>query len=243
MLSLAKRAIAPLVPKRLKQTIKQSICDRPENYFRICSPATAPELAQCTFELQRDKLLEGRSYYEFGLFRGYALWFVQDMIRRFGISEFHCYGFDSFAGLPESTSIGDEGSTWSAGDYSVSREQVEKNLRDYNADLSRISLFEGFFSDELFGSFTKKVNFRTAALVLIDCDLYASTVPVLRFVADHLADGAIVLFDDYNCFKAADDRGQRRALREFLTEHPTLRFNPLRGFGWHGQGFRIDRIT
>jgi hypothetical protein len=165
------------------------------------------------------------------------------MIKRLGVSAFHCYGFDSFAGLPDPVGVGDEGAPWSSGDYAVSKVQVEKYLRDFDADFSRISLHEGFFSDELFRSLSKKVNFRTSALVLIDCDLYASTVPVLNFVADHLADGTIVLFDDYNCFKAADDRGQRRALREFLSQHPKLQFQPLRGFGWHGQGFRVRQPT
>src|SRR3990170_955528 len=85
-----------ILPDSLKQAIKQSIGYSTENldvYFRICSPATPPELAQCLFELHQDGLLEGKDYYEFGLFRGYALWFVQDMIRRLGVSNIHFHGF------------------------------------------------------------------------------------------------------------------------------------------------------
>jgi O-methyltransferase len=187
--------------------------------------------------------LEGGSYYEFGIFRGYALWFVQDMTRRLAVNDFHCHGFDSFQGLPAPTGVGDEGAPWPAGAYAVPRWQVEKYLGEFKGDFQRISLHEGFFSDELFASFKEKVDFRRAALVLVDCDLYSSTVPVLRFIRDYLADGTIVLFDDYNCFNAADERGQRRALSEFLTKYPDVRAEPLRPFGWHGQGFRIRRAT
>jgi hypothetical protein len=53
MLSLAKRIVAPLLPKSLKEAIKRSICGPvvQDDYFRSCSPATAPELAYSIFEL------------------------------------------------------------------------------------------------------------------------------------------------------------------------------------------------
>ena len=164
------------------------------------------------------------------------------MTKRLGVKDFHCYGFDSFQGLPAPQGVGDEGSPWQPGDFAVSKAQVESYLRSFNADFSRFSLHEGFFSNELFASLARTVSFRPAGLVLIDCDLYSSTVPVLRFLYEHLVDGTIVLFDDYNCFHRADDRGQRRALAEFLREHPDVRAVPLRAFGWHGQGFHF-RIT
>jgi O-methyltransferase len=238
------RRVSPLVPRRLKDAIKHEIlgAPEPEDHFRICSPATAPELAHCLFELHRGGKLEGRAYYEFGLFRGYALWFVQDLIRRLGVADFHCHGFDSFAGLPKPEGV-DEGAPWSEGDYAVSRERVERYLRQYGTDFSMVSLYEGFFSGDHFARLERRTAFSPAALVLVDCDLYASTVPVLRFIADHLADGAILLFDDYNCFGAADDRGQRRALREFLAGRHDIKATPLRAFGWHGQTFHIERIT
>ena len=41
---------------------------------------------------------------------------------------------------------------------------------------------------------------------MVDCDLYQSTVPVLAFLADLLQDGTVVLFDDWYCFREADDQ-------------------------------------
>lgn len=239
MHSIAKAA-KNILPGPLKRAIKRSLGwtdDNRDVSFRICSPATPPELAQCIFELHQRGFLNGKDYYEFGLFRGYALWFAQDMVRRLGVSDFHFHGFDSFAGLPEPVGI-DKGE-WSAGEFAVSKEQVERYLTEYAADLATISLHEGFFSDQLFSDLKERVTFRSAALVLVDCDLYSSTVPVLHFIVDYLVEGTILLFDDYNCFKAADDRGQRRALKEFLQNHPNICVEPLRSFGLNGQGFRI----
>jgi O-methyltransferase len=231
-----------MLPGPLKGAIKRNLGWTDSNRdvsFRICSPATPPELAQCVFELHQRGFLEGKDYYEFGLFRGYALWFVQDMVRRLDISDFHFHGFDSFAGLPEPVGI-DKGE-WSAGQFAVSKEQVERYLTEYAADFSTISLHEGFFSDQLFADLKNRVSFRHAALILVDCDLYSSTVPVLHFIANYLVEGTILLFDDYNCFKAADDRGQRRALKEFLQKYPGIHVEPLRPFGCNGQGFHIKR--
>lgn len=239
MATLSKAA-RRILPSFLKQAIKRSLgfgADQLDVHFRVCSPATPAELAQCIFELQRDGLLNGRDYYEFGLFRGYALWFVQDMARRLEATDFRLHGFDSFAGLPEPVGI-DKGE-WAAGQFAASRAEVVGHLRAHGADLSAITLHEGFFSDELFVKFKKEVDFRPAALVLVDCDLYSSTVPVLKFLAEYLAEGSILLFDDYNCFHAADDRGERRAFREFLQQRPSLRATTLRPFGVNGQGFRI----
>jgi hypothetical protein len=236
-----RRLAAPLLPRFLKQAVVDALShDLPSDdvAFRPCSPASPPELAQSIYELHAAGRLEGGSYYEFGLYRGYALWFAQDLIRRLGVKEFHFHGFDSFRGLPEPKGV-DEDAPWKGGDYAVSRERVEAYLREFDADLGKISLHEGFFSDELFAALEKRHEFGRAALVLVDCDLYASTVPVLRFLRDRLVDGSIVLFDDYNCFDGANDKGQRRALKEFLVEHPQIHAEALRPFGWHGQGFRI----
>lgn len=241
-IKLARAVAKPLTPKSLRDAVRHSLKITDDAYFRTCSPATAPELAHCLFELHQAGSLEGRSYYEFGLFRGYALWFVQELTKRLGVKDFHCHGFDSFRGLPEPTGIGDEGAPWHAGKFAVSRAEVESYLGEFKSDFSRLSLHEGFFSDALFESLAKAVCFAPAALILVDCDLYSSTVPALKFVYDHvLIDGTIVLFDDYNCFNRADDRGQRRALAEFLREHPDVCAEPLRPFGWHGQGFYFRR--
>lgn len=239
--SLRKMA-APLLPRSVKRAFVDALVhDRPSDdvAFRPASPASPPEIARSIFDLHEAGLLEGRSYYEFGLFRGFAFWFAHQMIRKMGVKDFHCHGFDSFEGFPDVDGGGDEGAPWTPGTMACSREQVEAYLREFDADMTKISLHAGWFSDELFAGFERESSFGEASLVMLDCDFYASTVPVLRFIRDKLVDGTILLFDDYNCFDADDERGQRLALREFLEANPGISIEPLRAFGWHGQGFRV----
>ena len=82
-----------------------------------------------------------------------------------------------------------------------------------------------------------------AALVMIDCDLYQSTVPVLGFLADLLQDGTVVLFDDWFCFGESEDNGEPRAFREFLAEHPEWSAEPFVRFPAYGQGFVMRNLA
>jgi hypothetical protein len=68
---------------------------------------------------------------------------------------------------------------------------------------------------------------RPAEVVVIDCDLYVSTVPVLRFIKDRLQPGTVVLFDDWNGWSFSDEMGERRAFHEFLAENPEWTAEPL----------------
>src|SRR5690606_11011842 len=102
----------------------------------------------------------------------------------------------------------------------VSRSQVEKNLTSHGIDWSRARLIEGFFEDTLTETLKISLPRRRAAVVLLDCDLYASTVVALHWLEDVLVDGAIVLFDDWTSYGEDRQLGLQRALAEFLAEHP-----------------------
>ena len=39
----------------------------------------------------------------------------------------------------------------------------------------------------------------------------SSTVPVLRFLSDVLVDGALLIFDDWYCFRASPEQGEQNA--------------------------------
>ena len=69
------------------------------------------------------------------------------------------------------------------------------------------------------------------------------SVRVLEFLEGLLQEGAILLFDDWSCFGASDDHGERRALREFLAAHPRWTVEPLFAFGGHGQAFVVHADT
>ena len=95
----------------------------------------------------------------------------------------------------------------------------------------RLQTVKGFYADSLTPALAQKLLPRKAAVIYVDCDLYLSTVPILSFVVDFLQVGTIVVFDDWNCFDADPDRGERRAWGEFCAARPELRFEPFVGTG------------
>jgi hypothetical protein len=176
-------------------------------------------------------------YYEFGLYRGYTFWYAQQAAGRAGLATMRFFGFDSFAGLPDVEGRDRQAGIFIPGDYACTRSEVERHLTEQGFDWSRATLTEGFFDASLTAERKEDLEARPAALVMVDCDLYQSTVPVLAFLADLLQDGTVVLFDDWYCFGEADDQGEPRAFREFLDEHHEWDAKPLMDFSRYGKAF------
>ncbi|NIT13990.1 MAG: hypothetical protein GTN99_07055 [Candidatus Dadabacteria bacterium] len=112
-------------------------------------------------------------------------------------------GYDSFEGLP-CLRPGDEGyGAFYAGRFA--------NV-DYAELCERLPFarFEkGWFKDTL-----PKEEIYPIAIAHIDCDIYSSTVEVLDFLKPRLVDGAVLLFDDWFCYKGRSDKGERKAWLE-----------------------------
>jgi hypothetical protein len=148
------------------------------------------------------------------------------------------FGFDSFAGLPEITGIDQsKNDIFYRGQFKCSREVVEKNLNTKGVDWKRTFLVEGYFDQSLNDAIRIKYQLERIAVVLIDCDLYASTRDVLSFISEMIQDQSVLMFDDWNCFEKDDRRGQRRALREFLNTLPAISVQPLFDYGAYGKVF------
>lgn len=143
------------------------------------------------------------------------------------------YAFDSFQGLPEPTA-GDRHNAWAAGKLATSLEQFKKAC---SKDMHRIEIVPGFFNESL--PAMKWPTEEKMAMVYIDCDLYSSAKDVLSFLPGKLTHGAILAFDDYNCFYGDPKRGERRALAEWLQTVPGLALEPFLPFGWFGTSFLV----
>ena len=209
--------------------------------FKSSSPHL-PEALEQVFETAAEvgSFRDGGDYCEFGLFKGYSFWKAQQEANRHGV-QCRFFGFDSFRGLPE---IGVEDQTdygeFRPGQYSCSLQQVTDNLNAAGSvDWRRTFLVPGYFSDSLTSTTVEQHRIRKVAVALIDCDLYSSTRDVLSFLRGRVADTSILIFDDWNCFDADDDRGQRRAVREFLQEAPHLRMEPLTAYGTNSEAFMV----
>jgi hypothetical protein len=184
-------------------------------------------------------LAEGSDYLEFGVYRGFTLWYAQALIKDFGVRDMRCFGFDSFAGLPRPNGI--DVSTQEPGFYEgaffVKRATVEADLTHHGTDWSRTALVEGWYEDTLVPQTRAELGLRRCSVCVVDCDLYESARRVLEFVEPLLADGSCLLFDDWNMYQRDPDKGERRAFAELLMRRPDIRADPLLEFGTHGQGF------
>ena len=206
--------------------------------FDTASQELIPALQKSLEKLIESDLSKEGDYYEFGVFKGYAFWYAQHIAGRLGLRQMRFFGFDSFAGLPEITQIDQtQHNEFYKGQYSCSKQQVEKNLNQKGVDWEKTHLIEGFFSASLTNETKKTYGLNKVALALIDCDLYASTVEVLSFLNGMIADGTILIFDDWNCFNRDPHRGQRRAFREFLDSQPQWEAQPFFSYGLYGQVF------
>lgn len=167
-----------------------------------------------------DNLRDGY-YMEFGCFGAVTMRLAWQSTRH--IFNLQYLGFDSFEGLPEIAEI-DRQPIWEKGRLAMGEEEFAAKS---GVPAARLRTIKGFFDASLTPEIQADLLPRKASIIYVDCDLYTSTVPVLDFIPPFLQTGTIIAFDDWNCFWADPERGQRRAWREFLAAHPTLRFEPF----------------
>jgi O-methyltransferase len=180
--------------------------------------------------------IEG-DYLEFGVYRGdsfaaayHALMRHRDSVSPSDVDsqEFkkwkaalpRLFAFDSFEGLPSGP--GARQLDYCPGAYGCSEAEFKSNIAKARVDLDRVVTVAGFY-DRTLGPETKKQHRLTkAAVVMIDCDLYESTVPVLDFITDLVGQGTVIIFHDWFRFKGSPDYGEQKACREWLARNPHL---------------------
>ncbi len=183
----------------------------------------------------------GGDYLEFGVWKGGSMMTAFHMARRSGgLKGMRFFGFDSYEGLPEKTGLDTTSAQFAKGEYACSLEQVTANLKKNKVDLARVRLVKGWYDKTLNEATRTQESLHRAAVVYIDCDLYESTVPVLQFLTPIVADGTIIIFDDWNCFNARPDMGERRAFQEWLNANPHITAQDFHRFGWSGHSFILN---
>lgn len=207
--------------------------------FHSLSPGAMGALDRAFAKASEMRKADVGDYFEFGLFRGRTFLHAAQTCQRMGLSDVHCYGFDSFQGLPPVEGVDVADGRFFEGQFACSRQEVEQNLTAHGLDWSRATLIEGFFDDTLTPEFKASLPRRRAGVVLLDCDLYASTITALEWLEDMLLDGAILLFDDWYSYGENEELGQQRALGEFLEKHPRWTAQPLWEFERHGKTFML----
>ena len=165
----------------------------------------------------RDKNISG-DIVEFGIFEGWWLNFLHQTTESLGLHR-RIYGFDSFEGLSDPHPDHDQ-AFWKKGQYACSLEQVSRNVQA--AARPRLRLVNGFFEKSLRSPEAQVAE--KFAYVRIDCDIYLPALDCLRYLGPRLADGAILVFDDWPHVRGY---GEQRAFEEWLPTVPQLGFEFL----------------
>lgn len=161
--------------------------------------------------------------------------------RRVVRNEIRFFAFDSFEGLPEPSGIDLKAARFLKGRYDCSQEEFTRILRRNGVDCNRVVIIPGFYENSLTDEVKKRYDLRAASIVMIDCDLYASTEHVLKFVTNLIVDGTVMIFDDWFSFRGNPNLGEQRACAEWLRENPGIQLTPFARWGVAQQAFVVHR--
>jgi hypothetical protein len=174
-------------------------------------------------------------YLEFGVWNGESMASFWRQLRwyfgRVPRDRWKLYGFDSFVGLPAPQGDADRHPFVGEGSFrSKGTEEVRRVLRRAGCEEERVQLIPGVFEESLTPELKERLGRPRASLVNIDVDFHSSTLTVLNWVEDLLADGSLVYFDDVMFYNGHPGKGQLRAIAEFnrarsrsgLTPAPSL---------------------
>ncbi len=141
------------------------------------------------------------------------------------------HGLDTFEGMPENN---EEFFVFNKGNFEASFDEVNSRV---NSLSEKVYLYKGLFS-ETANQFKDNISDRKISIANIDCDIYSSTIDSLNIINDYLQVGSIILLDDYNSFNADNNKGQRKAIKEFKNNSKWL-LEPFFSYMFSGQSFLI----
>jgi hypothetical protein len=125
------------------------------------------------------EMIEG-DIFEFGVWRGESIKFLARML-----PDRQIYGFDSFIGLPEA---------WPGRE--ITHGKGHFNMRNKKPKVhDNVELVAGFF-DESLPSFFETYN-KQISILHVDCDIYSSTVSILKNAHKCISTGTILVFDEF----------------------------------------------
>jgi len=186
---------------------------------------------------------------EFGVFTGLSLaefsqghaFDTKGMERRF-------VGFDSFEGLPPSA---EAHARWQPRDCAINHSwhpmipigapvTADVTRKLFSAcDLPAPVLHIGPF-DQTIAPVVPSV-YRSIALAHFDCDLYESTRDALALASPAFEDGVMLMFDDWFHYRGNPNKGQARALAEFLRQQPEWTAVQYRSYATFCNAFILSR--
>jgi O-methyltransferase len=185
--------------------------------------------------------IEG-DYLEFGVYRGdtfrNSILASRNVFKSTPKKKFdgRFFAFDSFQGLPSAISEGKESEIYQKGEFSASVKHFEKNIHKSIRD-EKVIIIPGWFSETCNDATQNQYKMGKAAFINIDCDLFQSTMEVLKFITPLVRTGTILYFDDWYSIFGSMNEGEAKACSEWLTKNPDIKLEPYITVGVTGKMF------
>lgn len=144
-------------------------------------------------------------YFEFGCHSGNTMSMAWKHTQH--LFDWTYVGFDSFEGLPKIQKM-DNQEIWRQGKLATSEDRFVEIVTKAGMPRERLMTVKGFYENTLNQNLADRLGDKKAAVIYIDCDLYSSTVPILKFIKHFLQIGTIIVFDDWYCFHGDPLRGR-----------------------------------
>jgi O-methyltransferase len=175
-------------------------------------------------------------YFEFGCHSGRTFSAAVRAARFLRLEGAQFFAFDSFQGLP-ATNCREDG-VFREGTFCTGRAEFMRIVkREAGVELADSNVIRGFYADSLTTELQSRMP--SVGMLHIDVDLYSSTVEVLEFVRPLLVVGTVLLFDDWYAFPPGTDKGESKAVREFLERYPGFRLEPWKNYSSFGRSFFV----
>lgn len=190
------------------------------------------------FDFIKDSRVGG-DYHEFGCHRARTFRMALTEARRHALDQMKFFAYDSFEGLPQTSSDPSHEVWKTRGALTTSEADFMKIIRDHGIYADRVRTIKGFYSDSLTPEFRRKFmdTENKIALLNVDCDLYESAVPVFSFVEPLLQEGTLIYIDDlFVGYRGSPMKGVARAFLEFQKKS-RFRFVRHMDIGWWGRSY------
>jgi hypothetical protein len=151
------------------------------------------------------------------------------------------FAFDSFQGLPAPEGVDAHTADFERGKFAASLSYFNIRLERGGVDATRVVPVPGWFNDTCTPRTVEQHQMKHAAIVHIDCDLYESARVALKFIGPLLADGTVLIFDDWYAFRGRPDRGEQRAFNEWTATMPGWTFTQYQKEGPWRNSFIANR--
>lgn len=150
------------------------------------------------------------------------------------------FGFDTFESFQSHAQI-DSHPTWEGTLFNIPLSKIQKrfssskNVKFIKMDATRlISREDGIVYSADLGIREK------AAIILFDMDLYEPTFSALCWSRQLLQTGTFLLFDEFFAFGGDSNKGEARALKEFLNLNPDVQIRDYDSYGAGGKIFVVE---